>query len=307
MKKTNQTPDMSVNIAGIKMKNPVMPASGTFACGREYNELFDINNLGALVTKSVTLYPTMGNNPPRTCETASGVLNSIGLQNSGLNNFIKDDYPFLNKLKIPLIVSIAGKSEDEYSKIILRLNKLTKISAYEVNISCPNVHHQIIGKDLKMTEKLIKRLSRISRYPLIIKLTPNDVDIVEAAKVSEASGAKAISLVNTFAGMAIDIYTGKPKLGNITGGLSGPAIKPLALRMVYNISKTVKIPVIGLGGITNYEDALEFIIAGASAVQVGTANFLNPFSCIEIIEGMEDYMKKNKIRRIEDLKGSLKT
>lgn len=296
MKKTSDLQALiSVTIAGIKLKNPVMPASGTFACGKEYNQLFDINLLGAIVTKSITLYPAEGNPPPRTCEVNGGFLNSIGLQNDGINNFIKEDYPFLSKLKIPVIVSIAGKSEDEYVKLVLKLNRLPKIAAYEVNISCPNVTYGcVIGKDSKLTEKLISKLSKISRYPLIVKLTPNDVNIVEIAKVCEASGAKAVSLVNTFLGMAIDINTRKPKLGNILGGVSGPAIKPLALRMVYETAKAIKIPVIGMGGISNTEDALEFLIAGAKAVQVGTANFTNPFAMLEIIEGLEKYTKSNR-------------
>jgi len=300
MKKNNDTQsNISLTIAGIKLKNPVMPASGTFGCGKEYNQLFDINQLGAIVTKSITLYPTKGNPPPRTCEVNAGLLNSIGLQNDGLNNFIKDDYPFLSKLKIPVIVSIAGKSEDEYVKLVLKLNRLTKIAAYEVNISCPNVTHGcVIGKDAKLTEKLISKLSKISRYPLIVKLTPNDVNIVDIAKICEASGAKAVSLVNTFLGMSIDINTRKPKLGNIFGGVSGPAIKPLALRMVYETARNVKIPVIGMGGISSAEDALEFLIAGASAVQIGTANFTNPFVMLEIIEGITSRCQALQVLRV---------
>lgn len=295
-------PDMSLNIAGIKMKNPVMPASGTFACGKEYNELFDINQLGAIVTKSITLYPTPGNPPPRTCETAAGLLNSIGLQNEGAYNFIKYDYPFLSKLKIPVIVSIAGKTEDEYVKLILKLNRLEKISAYEVNISCPNVAYgAAIGKNAEMSKKLVSKLSKITRYPLIIKLTPNDVNIVEITKACESGGADAVSLVNTFLAMAIDIDTRKPRLGNIIGGLSGPAIKPLALRMVYETARAVKIPVIGMGGIATASDALEFLIAGAAAVQIGTANFTNPFVMLEIIDGVKKYLIKNGCQALQNI------
>lgn len=278
----------SINLAGMKLKNPVMPASGTFGYGEEYAELFDINKLGAIVTKSITLYPERGNPPPRLYEVSSGLLNSIGLQNDGLYNFIKYKYAFLSKLKIPVIVSIAGQTLDEYVKLVLELNKLNKISAYEVNVSCPNVKSgMLIGKDIQLLSGLVCKLKRISRYPLIIKLTPNDVDITAFAKACEKEGADAVSLINTFKGMSIDINSRLPRFEKTFAGLSGPAIKPIALRMVYETARTVKIPVIGVGGISTAADALEFLIAGASAVQVGTANFANPFAMLEIIEGIK--------------------
>jgi len=299
--------NLSVDIAGIKMKNPVMVASGTFGYGEEYCTFFDLSELGAIVTKSITLRPRQGNRPPRIAETPSGMLNAIGLQNVGIDAFISEKMPFLRTLGIPIIVSISGEDETEYIEIAERLSQVTDVSGLEINISCPNVAKggMQFGSDSQMTYELINSLRCATNLPLIVKLSPNVTDIVEIAKSAEQAGADALSLINTFLGMSIDIKSRKPKLGNITGGLSGPAIRPIAVRMVWQVFNVVKIPLIGMGGIMNADDALEFIIAGATAVSIGTANFVNPTTAIEVIKGIEEYMQKNEFSDINNLIGCL--
>lgn len=286
-----------VEIAGIKMKNPVMAASGTFGFGEEYSELTDLNKLGALVTKSVTLKPKEGNPPPRICETPAGMLNSIGLQNEGLEVFLNKHLPFLSKFEVPVIVNVAGETVEEYVEVCKALSKEPKVKGIELNISCPNVQRggMTFGVDPVLTEEIVKKVRGASNLPLIVKLSPNVTDITVIAKAAVAAGADALSLINTVLGMAIDIKTKKPKLKTITGGLSGPAIRPIAVRMVWQVAQIVKVPVIGLGGIMTAEDALEFFLAGASAVQVGTANFVDCEAALKIIEGLKGYNLSDKM------------
>lgn len=281
-------PDLSVTIAGIKFKNPVIAASGCFGYGQEYAEIFDLNKLGGIVTKGISLRPRQGNKTPRIVETPAGMLNAIGLQNVGLEVFIEGKLPFLQKLDTKIIVNIYGEKIEEYAELAEKLSVEKGISFLEANISCPNVKKggMIFGHDPEVVFKLVKEVKRNSKLPVIVKLSPNTDKIVEVARSAEDAGADAVSLINTVLGMAIDVDKRKPVLANITGGLSGPAIKPIALRMVWQVARSVKIPVIGIGGITNYSDALEFMIAGAAAIQVGTANFVNPTVMLEIIEGL---------------------
>ncbi len=283
---------MGIEIAGIKMKNPVMVASGTFGFGEEYSELYDLNRLGAIVTKSVTLLPREGNPPPRIVETPAGMLNSIGLQNDGLKVFLEKHLPYLSKFTVPVIVNVAGETLDEYVDVVKALSKENRVDGIELNISCPNVKKgcMAFGIDPKLTEELVKAAKKASKKPIIVKLSPNVTDITVIAKAAEKAGADALSLINTIMGMAIDIKTKKPKLAMITGGLSGPAIKPIAVRMVWQVAQAVKVPVIGIGGIMTAEDAYEFMLAGASAVQVGTANFVDIESPLKIIEGLKKYI-----------------
>ena len=306
----------TVKMGKMKLKNPVMAASGTF--GPEYNELVDIKALGAVVAKTITLKPRQGNPPPRLVETAAGMINSIGLENPGLEGFIKEKLPQLLKFKIPVIASISADTTEEFKEMARKLSK-TDISGIELNLSCPNIRGQktedrgqrteraLIAQDVEATYNAVKAVRKETNKTLIAKLTPNVTDITEIAKAAEDAGSDAISLVNTFMAMAVDIETRTPKLGNITGGLSGPAIKPMALKMVWDVFNKVSIPIIGIGGIMSYKDALEFIICGAAAVQVGTANFVNPKAAIEIIDGIEKYLKINKIDDIKKLIGALKT
>lgn len=301
--------NLAVHIGKLKLKNPVMAASGTF--GTEYGELVNINSLGAIITKTITLIGRIGNPPPRIVETPSGMLNSIGLENKGLDDFLENKLPLLNKIKVPIVASIAGDDEDEFAQLAKRLSKAPRVDALELNLSCPNIKYgdreHLIAQDEKATYSVVEKARKITKLTLIVKLSPNVTDIKKIAKAAEAAGADCVSLVNTFIGMAVDITTRKPILGNITGGLSGPAIKPLALRLVWEAYNAVKIPIIGMGGIMNYKDALEFIICGASAIQVGTANFVNPKAPIEIIEGLKKYLAKNKISAVNKFIGSLKT
>lgn len=301
-------PDTKVNVAGIRMKNPVMVASGTFGSGKEYSQFVDLEKLGALVTKSVTLKERKGNPTPRLAETPSGVLNSIGLQNRGIDAFIKDDLTFLKKQKVPVIVSVAGESIKEYVDVAKKLSVVSGVDGIELNVSCPNVAKggMIFGVSASLCTKLIGEVAEVCKVPLIVKLSPNVTDIAKIAKTAERAGACAISLVNTFLGMAINTGTFKPKLGNTLGGLSGPAIKPLALRMVWQVASSVKIPVIGMGGIMNTDDALEFLLAGASAVAVGTANFVDPEATVKIIDGLEKFLAKRRIKDINDVVGKVK-
>jgi len=279
---------MAVDIAGIKLKNPVMVASGTFGYGEEYSELIDLNKLGAIVTKSVTLNPRPGNPPPRICETPAGMLNSIGLQNDGLKVFIEKQLPFLSKFDLPVIVNVAGETIAEYVEVARALSKEPKVKGIELNISCPNVKKggMTFGIDPKAVKELIEEVRAATKLPLIAKLSPNVTDITVIAKAAVSAGADALSLINTVLGMAIDIKTKKPKLATVTGGLSGPAIKPIAIRMVWQVAQVVKVPIIGIGGIMTAEDAYEFLLAGAKAVQIGTANFIDVETPLKIIEGL---------------------
>ena len=307
-KAKEKPPNLAIELAGISLKNPVMVASGTFGYGEEYAQLVDLNRLGAIVAKTITLKPRLGNEPPRMVETASGVLNSIGLQNVGIDAFINEKLPFFREYDVPLIVSIAGETTDEYVQLAKTLQG-EKITGLELNLSCPNIKYDrklMFAQDAQATHQVVSRVRKATSLPLMVKLSPNVTDIASIAKVCEEAGADGVSLINTFTGMAIDIENRKPKIGQITGGLSGPAIKPIALRMVYEVHKAVKIPIIGIGGIMTAGDALEFIIAGAKAVAIGTGNFVDPLTPIKVIDGIREYMIKNKIKDIKSIVGSLK-
>jgi dihydroorotate dehydrogenase (NAD+) catalytic subunit len=301
-------PDLNVNLGFMELKNPIMTASGTFGYGREYDSLVDINLLGAVIVKGLSLNRIEGNPPPRVVETPCGMLNAIGLANIGLEGFLKEKLPWLKRLKTHIIVNIYGHSIDEYGALAKALKGIDDISALEVNISCPNVENggMAFGQDPDISSIVTETVVNNSDKPVIVKLTPNVTDIRTLARAVEKAGADAISLINTITGMAVDIETRSPKLANLSGGLSGPAIKPVALHMVYQAVKAVNIPVIGVGGIMDHRDALEFIIAGARAIQVGTANFINPRASLDIIEGLRDYCIEKGITRIEDIIGSLK-
>lgn len=293
----NSEPDISVKIGNLTLKNPVIPASGTF--GIEYEDIVPIDRLGAIITKGMTLKPKEGNPPPRLFETQEGLLNSIGLENPGVDAFLKDVLPRLKKHNIPIIANIAGSSIGEYAELSQILDK--EVEGIEVNISCPNVRKGGLefGQDPKVVFSLVKRVREATNLTIIVKLSLNTPDIKAIAKASEDGGCDAISLINTIKGLAIDIESQKPI---IFGGLSGPAIKPIALRMVWEVYDVVKIPIIGMGGIMKPFDAIEFFLAGASAIQIGTANFINPLSCIEIIDGIKDYMKKREIPNLSFFK-----
>lgn len=301
-------PDLSVKIADIKFSNPIIAASGTFGYGEEYLKFLDLNKIGGIAVKGLSSKLSNGNPPPRVCETPAGMLNSIGLQNIGADAFIKEKLPLLRKYKTKVLVNIFGYSEKEYIEVAQKLDDGEGIHGLEVNISCPNIKKGGIafGKNPKLTYSLIKRLKASVSLPLIVKLSPNVSDITEIARAAEDGGADALSLINTLNGMAIDIKTRKPKLGNISGGLSGPAIKPVAVYMVFSVYQKVKIPLIGMGGIRNYKDAIEFFLAGATAVSIGTANFVNPKTIEEIITGLEKFLVKNKIKSIKELSGAIK-
>jgi len=304
----NGLPDLRVKLGKLELKNPVLVASGTFGYGEEYAELIDLNKLGGIMTKAVTLRPKEGNPPPRLVEVPCGLLNAIGLENPGLEVFIREKLPFLRKFDTKIIVNIAGEKEDDYLQIAKRLSKENGVDALEVNISCPNVKEGGLsfGTDPKVVYLLVKRLKEVCELPLILKLTPNVTDIKEVAKAAEEGGADILSLINTVLAMAVDVDTQRPKLGNIVGGLSGPAIRPIAVRMVWEVSGAVNIPIIGMGGIMKAEDALEFVIAGASAVAVGTANFVDPRTPLKVIEGIGRYLKDKGIDSFASLVGSLK-
>ena len=302
-----QTPDLSVDIGGLKIQNPVMTASGTFGYGKEFNPLLDLNQLGAIIVKGLSLTAAKGNPPPRIVETACGMLNAIGLENVGLQAFLTEKLPFLRTLKTPFLVNIYGTTTEAYAELARRLNDVEEVAGVEVNISCPNVQKggMAFGADALAAHKVTRAVRASFGRTVVVKLSPNVTDIVPIAKSVEDAGANAISLINTITGMAIDTLTRRPKLANITGGLSGPAIKPVALRMVWQTAQAVKVPVIGMGGIMTAGDALEFIIAGACAVQVGTLNFVNPRGCIEIIEGIRSYLQQQNLDSIKQLVGSL--
>ena len=298
--------DLSVNLGKLKIKNPVMTASGTFGYGKEYSEFVDLNKLGAIVVKGISLKPMKGNPVPRICETPCGMLNAIGLQNPGLRDFIRKQLPYLRQFSTRIIVNILGNSVDEYIELAEHL-EAERVDAVELNVSCPNVKKGgiVFGTDPKVFKELIERVRQRTRLPLITKLSPNVSDIKLFAKIAEDAGSDVISLINTITGMSIDIRSGKPRLANITGGLSGPAIKPIAVRMVWECYKTVGIPIIGMGGIISAEDAIEFMLAGASAVAVGTGNFINPKATMDILEGIKAYMSVRGIKSPEELTGDV--
>lgn len=296
-----------VNLAGVELKNPVMEGSGTFGSGAEYSEFVDLNKLGAVVTKGVANVPWPGNPTPRIAETASGMLNAIGLQNPGIDVLIQRDIPFLKQFDTKIIVNVCGKTTEDYLEVVERLAD-EPVDLLEINISCPNVKEGGIafGQNPKAVEAITKAVKKVAKQPVIMKLSPNVTDIRETAKAAEAGGADVLSLINTLAGMKIDIYKQDFALANKTGGLSGPAIKPVAVRMVYEAANAVNIPIIGMGGIQTGEDAVEFILAGATAVAVGTANFNNPFATEQVAEGIEAYMSQMGVDDIRDLIGKVK-
>ena len=302
-------PSLAVNIGGVRMANPVMTASGTFGYAAEFENLVDLNRLGAIIVKGLSLAPTKGNPPPRIVETPCGMLNAIGLENVGLDAFAADKLPFLRKLAVPVIVNLYGHTVEAYAQLAERLDDLEGIAGIELNISCPNVRQGGVafGVDARAAEQVVTAVRGRTRLPLIVKLSPNVTDITVIARSAEAAGADALSLINTITGMAVDAETRRPKLANVTGGLSGPAIKPVALRMVWQVARAARIPVIGIGGIGSAEDALEFIIAGASAVQIGTANFVDPAVTMEIVDGIHAFLNRHHIDTIHELIGSLRT
>ena len=296
--------NLSVNIAGVELKNPVMTASGTFGSGMEYSEFVDLNRLGAVVTKGVANVPWPGNPTPRVAETYGGMMNAIGLQNPGIEVFVKRDLPFLAGYDCKTIVNVCGKTTEDYLEVVERLAG-EPVDMLEINISCPNVKEGGIafGQNPKSVEEITKAIKGVAKQPVIMKLSPNVTDITETAKAAEAGGADAISLINTLTGMKIDIKKRAFLLANKTGGVSGPAIKPIAVRMVYQAAHAVKIPVIGMGGIQNAEDAIEFMMAGATAVSVGTANFFNPYATVEIAEGIEAFLREQGIEDVKEIIG----
>lgn len=303
------SPDLSVDIGGIVLKNPVMTASGTFGYAQEFALLVDLNRIGGIVVKGLSLEPSKGNPPPRIAETPCGMLNAIGLENVGIEAFIKDKLPRLRGLSAPVFVNLYGKTEEEYARLAARVDETEGIAGVEVNISCPNVKAGGIafGVDPRAAAGVVGRVRKETSRPVIVKLSPNVTDITEIARSVEGAGADAISLINTITGMAIDIRTRRSRLANITGGLSGPAIKPVALRMVWQVAHAVTVPVIGIGGIMSAEDALEFFIAGATAIEVGTANFVNPRATLDIIDGIERFLKESGMESIREIIGTLET
>lgn len=297
---------LEVEIAGIRFKNPVIAASGTCGFGREFAEYYDLNQLGGIAVKGLTLKPRRGNRPPRIAETPAGILNSIGLQNPGVEGFIKEELPFLHEYNTVIIANVAGSTVEEYCELAEILSD-TDIDAIELNVSCPNVKEGCLafGNTVKGISSITKEVRRYCRKPLIVKLTPNATDIGEIARAAEINGADAISLINTLTGMAIDIHKKRPVLANNFGGLSGPAVKPIAVKMTYDVAQAVKIPVIGMGGISSGEDAIEFILAGACAVMVGTWNFVYPDACMKVFEGIVKYMEMYNHKSIYDVVGKL--
>jgi dihydroorotate dehydrogenase (NAD+) catalytic subunit len=300
--------NMEVEIAGLKLKNPVMTASGTFGFGREYGEFYPISRLGAIVVKGLTLMPRIGNPPPRVAETPAGMINSVGLQNPGVDNFLEEELPRLINEGTCIIANIAGNTIEEYCTMMEKLSR-SPVSAIELNLSCPNVKEggMAFGLEPDMVFRATREVRKSGAKPLIVKLSPNVKDIVEIAAAAKEGGADALSLINTLLAMDIDIKTRKPVLANIIGGLSGPAVKPVALRMVYQVAGSVDIPVIGMGGISDWKDAVQFLLAGARAVAVGTANFVNPYAPLEIIEGIEKYVEEQGFNSVSDIIGNLST
>ncbi|HYX53208.1 MAG TPA: dihydroorotate dehydrogenase [Candidatus Limnocylindrales bacterium] len=305
---TSRRPDLSVRFAGISFKNPVIAAAGTFGYGIEFEDIVTLEKLGGFVTKGLSREPIVGNPPPRLFETSAGMLNSIGLQNIGARAFIEEKLPRLDKKKnVVVIANVFGYTREDYIETIRILNEAEGITAYELNVSCPNTHEggMVFGTNRTMLEELVANCKSASRRPLIVKLSPNVTSIPAMAKAAENAGADALSLVNTFVSMAIDATTRKPRISNITAGLSGPAIKPIALRMVYEAAHTVDIPVIGIGGISTAEDVVEFMLAGAAAIQVGTANFWDPCATEKIIDGLQRWCVEHRVKRVTDLTGAL--
>lgn len=300
-------PRIDTEVAGVHFENPVLTASGTFGYGKEFAHLIDLNALGGIVVKGISAEPMSGNPPPRIYETESGMLNAIGLQNVGAKKFLEEKLPFLRTLRTRCVVNVFGYSTEDYVRAIEILNAGDGIDAYELNISCPNTRcgGMVYGNDPKLTEEVVGASKRVARFPLFVKLSPNVTYITVLARAAESAGADALTLVNTFVGMAIDIDTRTPRVSNVTAGLSGPAIKPVALRMVYQVARAVKIPIIGIGGISSAADALEYIIAGARAVQVGTANFYAPETSLRVIEGIGQYCRRKRLH-LSDLIGSLR-
>ncbi len=303
------TPNLTVDIGGLKLKNPVMTASGTFGYAREYDHYLDLNRLGGIIVKGLSLDPSRGNPPPRIVETECGMLNAIGLENVGLDAFVRDKLPFLETLETPTLANIYGKTVDEYARLAERVDALDGVAGIEVNISCPNVKEGGVafGSDPKLARDVVRAVRARTGKHLMVKLSPNVTDIAQMAKVAEAAGADALSAINTITGMAVDLTTRRSKLANVTGGLSGPAIKPVALRMVWQVAQAVNIPVVGVGGIMSAADALEFIMVGATAVQVGTANFINPHGTMEIIDGMQQWLMDSGLDNVNQLIGTLET
>lgn len=302
-------PDLSVTVAGISLRNPVMTASGTFGYGEEFAEYVDMEKIGAIVTKGLSIRPKAGNPMPRIVETPGGMLNAIGLQNVGIDAFVREKLPYLRTLSTPVIVNFFGNTVEEYAALAERLDTIPEVAGVEVNISCPNVKHGgiVFGTDPKSAYTVVRAVREATIKPLIVKLSPNVTDIVEMASACEEADADALSLINTITGMAIDLKSRRPALANVTGGLSGPAIKPVALRMVWQVSRAVKLPVIGIGGIASATDVLEFLLAGATAVQIGTANFMSPAASQRIAGDLEQYLLDNGINDVKELIGALQT
>ncbi len=300
--------DLSIDLAGLHLNNPIIAASGTFGYGEEFERFTELRRIGGICVKGTSARPMDGNLPPRLFPTASGMLNSIGLENVGVDAFIRDKMPFLRSADCAVFVNVFGFNEDEYAEVVDKLNACEGIAAYELNISCPNTKHggMVFGQSPQLTQELTKMLKARSRRPVIVKLSPNVTDITELARSAEDGGADALTVANTFLGMAIDTDTFRPRIQTITGGLSGPAIRPITLRMVYQCSHAVKIPIIGLGGITKTEDAVEYLLAGAAAVQVGTANFYNPKAPLDILRGLDKFLKAKRLKSVTDLVGKMK-
>lgn len=300
------TQRLNVNIAGIEMKNPVMPASGCFGFGKEYARFYDLNRLGAIVVKATTVEPRLGNPTPRVAETPGGMLNAIGLQNPGLDQVISEELPWLEQYNTPIIVNVAGTTIDDYVAVTERLSQAKNVSGIELNISCPNVKCGGItfGTDPEVAANLTREVKKVCKVPLFVKLSPNVTDIVAIAKAVEKAGADGLSMINTLLGMRIDLKSRTPVLANGAGGLSGPAIKPVAIRMIYEVSRVVEIPIIGMGGIFSAEDVIEFFLAGASAVAVGTANFVDPYACPTIIDELEGWLDRMGVHHISELRGA---
>jgi dihydroorotate dehydrogenase (NAD+) catalytic subunit len=300
-------PNLSIDFAGIKLKNPVLTASGTFGYGEEYADFVDLNKLGGVIVKGISLRPITGNPPPRIWETPSGMLNAIGLENPGVDVFLTEKLPYLRKFDTAVIVNIFGYSFEDYVAVAERLDNVPGVSGLEVNISCPNVKEGgiVFGTDLKAAFGLLSAVRKATKLPVIAKLSPNVTDITDFARAARDAGCDGLSLINTLLGMSIDVQCRKPRLANWTGGLSGPAIRPVAVRMVWQAAKAVPLPIIGMGGIVTAEDALEFILAGASAVAVGTANFINPRAAVDVIEGLETFMAEQGVNVIGDLVGKV--
>jgi dihydroorotate dehydrogenase (NAD+) catalytic subunit len=305
----NNKVDLSINLAGIAMKNPVMVASGTFGYGPEYADLVDLNQLGAIVVKGICLNPTTGNPTPRTAEVASGLLNAIGLPGPGVDGFVSKYMPFLRQHDVPVIVNIWGKTIEEYAEVARRFDQVDGIAGLEVNVSCPNVKEgsALFGTDLDMFHRVLEAIRAATRLPIIPKLAPNVADIAAFARAAESCGADAISLINSFPAMAVNIKTRKPKLANITGGLSGPALRPIAVRLVWQAAQAVKIPVIGMGGISRLDDALEFFFVGADAVALGTVNFTNPAAALALVRDLETYLTGIEAASVRDIVGTVVT